>query len=242
MTPEELATNFEFIRCMQRQIQLAVYRTRMAAAYHIGKARDMLADSNRARALTELEDVAQLCKQLPALIDRIGQLNDLADAAWSELVRNGGDHADYATELAEAYDELHLHSRVYERLVRQSEKPMLLAAQGARDLPGDAPSRRSIERSLRMAIEDYLALESEIANNLRQIDTARNIVVEAHLEAIDEYVRGKGRNDQISLAAGRHAVRLATTRFDDRQGYGFMSYAHAWIDRELDRVGEADEA
>ena len=76
MTPEELATHFERIRSSQRQIQLAVYRTRMAAPYHVGKARDMVADNDRARALTGIDDVAQLGAQLPALIERITQLND----------------------------------------------------------------------------------------------------------------------------------------------------------------------
>lgn len=237
MTPEELATHFERIRCLQRRIQLAVYRTRMAAVYHIGKARDMVADNDRARALTGIDDVAQLSAQLPALIERISQLNDSADAEWAALPRNAERLSGYASQLAEAYDAIRLHSRVYERLVRQTDKPLLTDALAVRDLPCDEPSRIAIERFLRMEIEDYLTLESEISANLLHVDALRDAVVDAHCESTDEYVRGTGRNDKISLAAGRHGVRLATTCFDHRQGYEFMDYVSAWIDRELARVG-----
>ena len=47
MTPEELSAYFERIRARQREIQLNVYRTRTAAAYHIGNARDMVADNRQ---------------------------------------------------------------------------------------------------------------------------------------------------------------------------------------------------
>lgn len=242
MTPDELATHFERIRFYQRQIQLAVYRTRMAATYHIRKARDMVADNDRARALTGIDDVTQLCAQLPLLIERIAQLNGLADSEWAELPRSTDKLSEYNSLLAEAYDAIRLHSRVYERLVRQTEKPVLADAQAVKDLPCDSPSRREIERFVRMEIEDYLALELEIASNLRQVDAERNAVVVAHSELTDNYVRGTGRTDEVSLAAGRHGVRIATTRFDNRQGYGFMDYASAWIDRELDRIGQEEEA
>ena len=242
MKPEELATQFDRIRSWQRQIQVAVYSTRMAAAYHIGKARDMVADNNKALALTGFDDVTLLSTQLPALVEHIAQLNDLADAEWAERPRSTEKLTQYNSLLAEAYDAIHLHPRVYERLVRQLEKPVLADARSFKDLPNDSPSRREIERFLRLEIEDYLALESEIASNLRQVDTARNAVVESHRELTDEYVRATGRNDEISIAAGRHAVGLATTRFDDRKGYGFMDYASQWIDRELDRVGQAEDS
>ena len=242
MTPEELATHFERIRVCQRRIQLAVYRTRMAAAYHIGKARDMVADENRARRLTGIDDIAQLRTQLPPVIERIDHLNSLADAAWAELPRNTDKLTDYASQLAEAYDATHLKLRVYERLVRQTEKPLLADAEAARDLPCEAQTRMSIERLLRMNIEDYVALESEIASNLGRIDAERHAVVRAHRDLTDTYVRSTGRTDENSLAAGQHGVWLATTQFDERQGYDFMDYASAWIDRELDRVGQAGDS
>jgi hypothetical protein len=242
MTPEELATHFERIRVFQRQIQLAVYQTRMAAAYHTGKARDMVADKDRARRLTGNDDIAQLRTQLPPVIERIDHLNSLADAAWAELPRNTDKLRDYASQLAEAYDAINFRLRVYERLVRQSEKPLLADAEAARDLPCDAPSRMAIERLLRMEIEDYLALESGIASNLRRIDAERDAVVRAHCDLTDAYVRSTGRTDEISLAAGRHGARLATTGFDEREGFRFMDYAYAWIDRELDRVGQTRDS
>lgn len=146
MTPEELATHFERIRCSQCQIQLAVYRTRMAAAYHVAKARDMVSDNERAQALTGIDDIEKLRAQLPALIDRIAQLNDLADAAWADRARNADKLIDYTSQLAAAYDAIHLHPRVYERLARQGDKPLLTDAQAALDLPCDAPTRIVIER------------------------------------------------------------------------------------------------
>jgi DNA-directed RNA polymerase sigma subunit (sigma70/sigma32) len=176
------------------------------------------------------------------VVERIDLLNSLADAAWAELPRNAAKLRDYASQLADAYDAINLRLRVYERLVRQSDKPLLADAEAARDLPCDASSRISIERFLRMEVEDYLALESEIASNLRRIDVERDAVVQAHRDLTDAYVRSLGRTDEISLAAGRYGVRLATTRFDEREGFRFMDYAYAWIDRELNRVGQAEDS
>ena len=187
----------------------------MEATYHIGKARDMVADKNRTRELTGIDDVSPLRTQLSALIYRIDQLNDLADAEWADLPRNTDKLTDYVSQIAEAYDAMHLHSRVYERIVRQIAKPLLAETQVARDLSCDAPPRLAVKQFLRVEVGDYLTLESEIADNLRQLDAARNAVAEAHRDLTDKHLRGTGRDDEISLTAGRHAVRRATTRHSD---------------------------
>ncbi|PQO47902.1 hypothetical protein C5Y93_02365 [Blastopirellula marina] len=174
------------------------------------------------------------------MIDRIDELSALADQLWAESLRDTAKLADCRDQLATAYDGMQLQPRVYERLARQSEKPLLQRALAVRDSPADAPLRREIEQIVRLEIEDFLALEEEIAAKLRQIDAAREAVVQAHHDQIEAYVREAGRTDDVSLAAGRQGARLAAMRFDDREGFDFMDYAELWIDRELDRVGLSD--
>ena len=238
MTPEELSAYFERIRARQREIQLNVYRTRTAAAYHIGNVRDMVADSDRAQMFTGLDDVTDLLTQLPRLIGRIEHFNGLADDAWAQP-RNTDKLAEYDGVLLEAYDAIQIQPRVYERLVRRTVKPVLDDAQVAKDLPCDDPSRLAIEQFVRLEIEDYLATESETASIVQQIDADRDSVVQAYHEPMHEYLQAKGRSDEASFAAGLNGIRLAATSFDDRQGYGFMDYAGAWIDRELDRANQS---
>jgi hypothetical protein len=234
MTPDELATRLDRTRNRVREIQRAIYRTGMAGPYHLGKARDMLADPQRAQALTGLHDVTGHLLQLPAVIERIEELDARANAAWSE----GGDAlASIVAMLSEACDAVRLRPRGYERLVRQSDKPIIARAVQARDLAANHPRRLGLERILRLPVDDYLRLEEQIQATLTTIDSDRDAIALAYRELADAYVRAAGYRDEVSLAAGRLGTRLAVNMFDERPGYDFMEYAGPWIDRELERVG-----
>ncbi len=88
-----------------------------------------------------------------------------------------------------------------------------------------------------MRAEEYVQLESDIAALLDQIDADRDAFATTHRGFSDAYVRSRGHNDEVSLAAGFLGVRLAANCFDERNGYPFNEYVTSWIDRELKRVG-----
>jgi hypothetical protein len=180
--------------------------------------------------------------RLPALIERIEQLDETADTMWEKMFGGGDALADILAGLSESYDAVRLHPRVYERLVRQSDKPIIAQAMQARDLATYDPRRLDVERILRLPVDDYLRLEEGIQIALTRIDSDRDAIALAHREMTDAYVRAAGYGDGVSLAAGRLGTRLAVNRFDDHQGYAFMDYGAPWIDRELQRAGAEKQA
>lgn len=239
MHPDELATRLARVRDRVREIRLAIYRTGMAGRYHLGKARDMLADAQRAEALTGACDMADHLRHLPAVIERIEELDARADAMWAE---SGEVPPTVLARLAEAYDAVRLLPRAYERLARQSDKPIIAQAVHARELAAKHPQRLDLERTLRLRVDDYLRLEEQIQAALSAIDSDRDAIALAHEEMANAYVRAAGYGDEIAFAAGRLGTRLAVNLFDDRLGYDLIDYATPWIDRELARVGAARQA
>lgn len=195
----------------------------------------MLGDEERARRLTGLDDAAAHRRRLPAVIARIEQLDAHADAAW--LKQQHGLLNSLRAALFVAYDEVGLQPRVYERLVEQSEKPLLEQAKRACVLPTGAWERRRLERLVRMPIDEYIELEKQIADLIGRMGADRDAFAEAHRELADAYVRSLGHEDDVALAAGFLGLRLAANRFDERRGYSFMTFAVHWIDLQLDRAG-----
>lgn len=241
MTPDELTYHFERMRNFRREIQLAMYRMGMSAAYHIHYAQDMIDDEELIRRRTSVKDVAPFQTRLPDLIQRMEHVNDQANASWEHSPQNRETMREHYVQLVELYDAVQLLPLAYERLSRQSEKPLLDDARALQAFPRNAAERIRLERILRLTIEDYLDIESEIDSLNRQIDAEREAVVEGHRELIHAYVHELGRHDEVSLAAARYAARVATRMFDERRGFRFMPYAEVWIDRELKRVGDPEE-
>jgi hypothetical protein len=241
-TPMNSKSPFADIRGFVRAIQLAVYENGLSGRYHAGKARDLISDTAKSELLTTATDQQEYQKQLPALVERIETLDELSQRTWLASRERNAAFLKIQNQLNEAYDAVQLLPRNYERLVRQSDKPLVAAARHSAALPPNSPARCSIEDQVRMPVGDYLRLENEIDSAVATIDQLRDRFAARYAYFAHECAESMGDGTQISQAAAALGLRLAVNTFDDRHGWDFKKYATCFINRELNRAGVARQA
>lgn len=240
MTPHDEATLLAHVRKLVRDIQLAVYRVGISGRCHAGKAREMLDDIDKIEQSTDAVNPREHQQRLPAIIEHIERLDREAQDFWQRTRQNDSSVRRIQGELNKAYDAVSLKPRNYERLVRQSDKPLLEEAKAACQRPTGDPGRDCLEDRLRMSVDDFLELEQEITRCLAEIDRLRDSFAETYREFVNDYIRSVADGSRMSLAAGFLGMRRAVNSFDDRRGFQFVHYVTPWIDRELSRVGHED--
>lgn len=230
---------FAEIRSYVRAIQLAVYENGLSGRYHTGKAKDLVGNSEKSEMLTTATDQQEYQRQLPALVERIEALDALSMQTWLASRKRNAQFLDIQKQLIEAYDSVQLLPRNYERLVRQSEKPLVAKAKRSIGLPPDHGIRLSVEDHVRMPVGDYLRQESEIDNSLAKIDRLRDSFAVRYTDFAHGCAESMGNGTQLSQTAASLGLRQAVNTFDDRHGWDFKKYATFFINRELSRAGVA---
>jgi hypothetical protein len=202
LTPDSESLLAEIRDCV-RAIQLAVYENGLSGRYHAGKARDLIGDPAKSELHTTATDQDEYQRQLPALIERIELLDELSRRAWLASRERDASFLKIQRQLVELYDAVRLRPRNYERLARQSDKPLVDEARLSSSLPPDDSTRISIEDQIRMPVGDYLQLEVEIANTVAKIDDLRDRFAAGYADF--------ARECATSMGDGTHMARAAAT-------------------------------
>jgi DNA-directed RNA polymerase sigma subunit (sigma70/sigma32) len=205
----------------------------MAARFHIGKAKAALEKPELLDRLVSLRDkdqIAEYLQALPLLIEQTTQQDHRCAELWEARVgrEEPSNFLWEQSHLEQLLLGFRYSLRAYEKLVRQSDKPLVAQVQRAL-LGGNVRATRTLESLLRMDLQSFLDQEEAVNNDLRDIDAARTELAEAH----DEFARRLARkHGDGSPQAVRHALcglRKAAECYDHRNGYRFATYAQWWI-------------
>ena len=237
MTPEQTNETFLEVRRLLRVTQQLMYRNGMAGRYHAGKAQNMIDAPEKILVQTTVTDTKTYMAMLPSLAEDIIQRDTELRSLWEEGKRDSENYQTKCTEMYDAYDRLQLTSLTYERLLRQSDKPIIEDARNACRLHKQDTKRKHLERQFRLDINEYIEIENHISATLGRIDDLREEFANSYKEFSDTYVREISDGSKMAMAAGQIGIRHATRFFHDRTDYQFEAYAKHFIKRELDRAG-----
>jgi hypothetical protein len=224
------------------QVRDRVFRMGMTGRYHIAKARDALGDPALFKRYVEpFENDVQADeyrRSLPALIEQTRELDARCASLWQARPADPlGSLLPYYAErdrLAELFLRFRFPLRSYERLVRQSSKPLL---QDARRLLDEVPQRpaavRSLELLLRLSLAAFVALEEEIAAELRLLDGLRAAVVAAYRARAAEKAAEIDGADPGAVRYALCGLQRAAVYYDPRRGYSFWVYAEHWVEESV---------
>ena len=219
-----------------RQIILLIWRQDRSVQYHVSKLRSFLDDVEKCKKQTSVEDFASYQLRIPTLINEIAELGQRLKSAWPKSREHNND----LPRLCELFDEVQLRPLVYEKLVRQTEKPFVETARQLRGSAPDNPDRAEFENLIQTRVEDFLDEEAEIDRHLRVVDELRDRFAAENAGVAEKYASVLGDGSPFALATAQVAVRLAANYFDERSGFSFSEYAKHWIQNKFEESGHSE--
>ena len=227
------------VRGLVREIQLSVYKTGRAGKYHAGKARDLIGDLESVTLKTTAVDPQVYQQCLPILVQQINEIDESLEHAWHMSRTRDENYLELENEISSLFDAVSLRPRIYERLVRQSEKPLIKQAIRCSKLSRDHKERLAFEDLLRMRVDEFLDLENGIAARLTTIDELRDGFAAQFHEFATDCASNYGDGSSMAHAGAKIGLRWAVNCYDERNGHEFTDYSTFWIKRELSRIGIA---
>lgn len=219
-------------------IRHAHFRLGMSGRWHIGKARDIVADHSLMERLVDPLDEqteARYLNGFPALIAAIESQDAMCADLWSEISPDS--ETEYTTEhdhLCDLFRQLQFTLKSYERTVRQPQKPLLTHAKELVRESSGHPAVKELEQRLRLRLNDFIQLETEIDENLAKLDAARNELADAHRDFAIQCAADSGQSDETTVACALYGVEKAAEYFDYTRGYRFTTYARHWIEKAIE--------
>lgn len=229
-----------------RQIDAALDRIRskvclmgMAARWHCGKASEILKNpellERYAEPLGELDE-ARFLDHLPALIAETQEQDQRCAKHWELATEQQSCYLAEQEDLVRLFSRFRFQSRLYERLVRQPDKPLVRDAARLLSLGQEqSPEATELQRTLRMRLPDFLKLEEGLANDLGDLDEARNELVVAHRDLAFRVARSQPRWDESTVSSALMGLRKAAEWYDCKHGYSFEEYAQHWVQDAIDK-------
>jgi hypothetical protein len=221
------------------RIRSKVSLTGMAGKWHIGRASELLQSPELfelcVKPLSE-HDEAKYLELLPGLIAETEEQDRRCAECWDTNmgVDQQNQYLAEREELIRLFLRFQFQPKVYERLVRQPEKPFLRDAlrflSAGRENTPEAIGLASI---LRMRLRDFVALEEGLVEDFRTLDEARDELCAAHKELALKVARLQPRSDESTLPSALVGLRRAAAYYDYKRGYSFEEYAEAWIQEAI---------
>jgi hypothetical protein len=232
------------IDCALDRVRSKVCLTGMAGKLHIGKASDIVLDPGLLeRHVVPLEEHAEAkyLERLPALIARTKKQDQRCGECWDGS-RGIQDPTEYLTErgrLLELLLQFEFRPKMYERLVRQSDKPLLRDAIRLLSAGQETtPTAVTLEAIFRMRLHEFVALEEDLAVELCDLDETRQELCSAHESLALEIAGSQPRSDPSTVSSAMVGLQRAAAWYDYKQGFSFADYAQHWIHEAIDRRRE----
>jgi hypothetical protein len=223
------------------RIQSQVSLMGMAGKWHLGKASDVLKNPSLLERDVDLRGgppEADYLEQLPSLIAQAAAQDGRCAECWNTVARPDGEDQ-YALErdqLVRLFQRFRIRPKLYERLVRQPDKPILrralrLLSEG-KERTAEATA---VERAVRMRLQDYVRLEEGFAPEIRDLDEARYELFAAHQALAFDMARSQMESDESTISSALDGLRRAAAWYDYKRGFNFEQYAQHWIQAAIDK-------
>jgi DNA-directed RNA polymerase sigma subunit (sigma70/sigma32) len=222
------------------RIRSKACRMGMAGKWHVGKALDILQNADlleRDVGLLGEHEEARYLDNLPNLIAAVEEQDRRCAECWdghkgaeqeSNLKQRG--------ELVRLFLCFQFHPKLYERLVRQPDKQFLRNAirllDEAKEMTREATE---LEGILRMNLRDFVLLEKELVDDLRDLDNARGELCAAHQELAISIANSQPHSDGSTVSSALVGLRRAATFYDHKRCFDFAEYAQHWIQEAIDK-------
>ncbi len=236
----EVRTGLRIDAALNR-IRCKVSRMGMAGKWHTGKASDILQCPDLLERYVELpneHDEAEYLIQLPTLVAEVNEQDRCCAECW-DADRTAETASRYLVEregLIRVFQRFGFRLKLYERLVRQQDKPLLHKAiefLGAGQ--EDTPEAIALERALRMRLQDFVKLEEGLMDDLQDLDAAREELIVAHQGVALNIARSQPRPDESTVSSALLGLRRAAGWYDYKRGYSFDEYAQHWVQEAIDK-------
>jgi len=242
MIPDiETRTGIRIVAALNR-IQSHAGLMGRAAEWHIGKASHLLENPALLEFPRFLEvdcDTTLYLARLPELLAETEQQDLLCHQLWTARHEPHRDSSRFAVErakLARLFPRFQFHGKLYERLIRQDDKPALREAIHHVSAGTEStPEAIAIEDAVRMTLHDFVNLERQLAEDLADLDAARGELATAHEWFAKQLAQSHSPSDPAVLASAKIGLQRASTYYDYREGFGFTSYAQHWIKEAIQK-------
>jgi hypothetical protein len=212
-----------------------------AGKWHVGKASDILESPDLLERCVELpneHEEAKYLDQLPALVAEATDQDRRCAECW-DTGRGAEDASRYLVEreeLIRLFQRFRFRPKLYERLVRQPDKPLLREAiQFLSAGQEDTPEAIALERVLRMRLRDFVILEEGLLDDLHDLDEAREELVAAHKGLALSMACAQSPSDESTVSSALVGLRRAAAWYDYQRGYSFEEYAQHWVQEAIDK-------
>src|SRR5262249_16144484 len=222
----------------------------MAATMHVGKGRRILGDPKLIEILVEpleKDEQEQYLDSLPQLNAETLEQEHRCVVCWN-CRKHGEDdliYRQYGDRLLRLFRKFRFPPRAYERVVRQSEKPMLQEAIRLLESDGSGENetreRRLLEGRFRMSLREFVSLEEGLAADLCALDEVRTELWTAHESLAIEIAQKQRKPDEVTVKSAMIGLMKAAETYNYKRGYSFALYAQWWIrDAIRKRKGKPD--
>ena len=212
-----------------------------AGRWHFGKGSDILQSPDLLGRYVELpneHEEAKYLAQLSALVAEATEQDRRCAECWDTGSKSEAT-SQYLVErdaLIQLFPRFRFRPKMYERLVRQSDKPVLSNA--IQFLAGGqecTPEAMALERVLRTRLREFVKLEEGIKDDLCELDETRKELITAHMELALNMARSQPRLDESAVSSALVGLQRAASWYDYKRGYSFEEYAQHWVQEAIDK-------
>ena len=213
--------------------QMSVWR----AWPEIGTSSDLVKSPDLLERYVELlggHGGANYLTRLPALIAEAKEQDGGCAECW------GSERESYyrveLDKLISVFQRFHFRPKVYERLIRQPDKPLLRDAVLFMNTgQQNSPEAIELERIVRMRLRDFVLLEEQLSDSCRELDEAREELCATYEQLALRIGHAQTHSDESTIASALVGLRRATAWYDYKRGFSFEEYAQHWIQEAIDK-------
>ena len=223
------------------RIQSKVSLMGMAGTWHLGKASEVLKDPAVFERYVDLRDKreeANYLPQLPALVAETSEQDRCCAECWDTATGPEGEtrYLEDRNQLVRLFERFQFRPQLYERLVRQADKPILCRARQLMSAGEERTAETTtLERVVRMRLQDYVRLEEGIAADIQDLDKARDELFTAYQALAFDMARSPMESDESTISSALDGLRRAAAWYDYKRGFSFTEYAQHWVQAAIDK-------
>lgn len=206
--------------------------------WHLQIAAEVLKTPDRADkyiSLMEANERDQFLSGLSSQIKLVRKLDRRCEKAWKGQSPGYGE---LWNELHQAFLQFSFSLTSYERHARSEASTHLQEARRLKRKRLDHPEVILLQELLRMTLNDFITLKSEIMSSLVLLDSARMELSKGFRDfALKEGI-ARGATTVEARSHILFGLDRATVFYDYKRGYHFDTYAIHWIERAIEKWKE----
>jgi len=221
------------------RVRSKVYLMGMAGKWHIGKASGLLQNPDLIERYVEQlgeHEEAKYLDQLPLLVAEAEKQDRRCAECWDTGIwlEQESHYRAEREKLIRLFKRFHFRPKLYEKLVRQPDKPLLREAIGFLNAGREiTPEAIALERIVRLHLRDFVRIEEGLVDDFCDLDEAWDTLSAAHKELALKMAMAQPGSDESTVSSALVGLRRAAAWYDYKRGYSFEEYAQDWVQEAI---------